>query len=75
MSMKACLDLRCNGQQCNNHLKTLNTCINNVWSILQEKIKLKVLKKANGNTMNRSESHSYYGSDTPCGSNTVAQQR
>lgn len=58
MSIKACLDLRCNGQQCNKHLKTLNTYINNVWNILQEKIKLKVLKKAKGNTMNRSESYS-----------------
>lgn len=55
MSIKVCLDWRCNGQHCNNNLKTLNTYINNVWNILQEKIKLKVLKKAKRNTMNRAE--------------------
>lgn len=57
MSIKACLDLRRNGQQCNNNLKTLKTQINIVWNILQEKRKLKVLKKAKENKKNRSESY------------------
>lgn len=53
MSIKACLDLRYNGQQCTHNLNTLNKQINDVWNILQEKRKLTVLKKAKGNKMNR----------------------
>lgn len=60
-SIKACLDLKCNGQQCNNNLKTLKTQINNVWNILWEKRKLKVLRKAMGNKMNKSKSYSKAG--------------